>query len=361
MAIMFNRVAHNYAKAGFYPTMPDSLKGILNFLTVQSEDVRIFDPCCGEGDALATVAAHLTELGSKVHSVGVEFDADRYQLAKNQLHHVIRSDYFDVLHKDRGVGLLWLNPPYGEELVGQQKHMEASSSKTRFEQKFFEKSILALQAGGVLVMLVPSTCMTEEMVKSLSYYCDSFRLFKAPEQKYNQLIIFAKRRKIGDRQATPKAILEQLLQAREYAMDSLPQDYLGEKYCVPASPSFPFAPITYQVNPEELAEQLDDKMGIWQQFEAHFNCEVRSYRRPLAALTDWHLALALASGQLGGIIESNGRRFLIKGGTHKVKDTTLQTIDGVDTIIAIDRFVPIIRAIDLTVNGAAYGEVFEIH
>lgn len=362
MALMFDRVAHNHAKAGFYPTLPDSLKGILNFLTVQSENVRIFDPCCGEGAALAAVAHHLQDLGCQTQTFGIEFDPTRYQVAKTCLSHVIRSDYFDVLHNNRGVGLLWLNPPYGSELLGQANLSSETLSKKRLELSFFEKAITTLQAEGVLVMLIPTTCIDESMVKSLTYYCDNIQLFKAPEEQYKQVIIFANRRKAGNHKVVPKEMVAQLLQAKDYAMAKLPEVYLGEKYCVPASTNVVFAPIAHRVNAGELGHEFQMSHGIWHQFDAHFNCASHPPRRPLAALTDWHLALALASGQLSGVIESDetGRRLLIKGDTYKSKVTSIENIDGAETLIATDRFVPIIRAIDLTVGSGDYGHIFDI-
>lgn len=88
-------------------------------------------------------------------------------------------------------------------------------------------------------------------------------------------------------------------------------------------------------------------------------------RRPLCALGKWHAALALAAGQVSGIVTaSDGRRLLIKGSTHKTQVSSTEEVmksDGsVDYVITnLDRFVPSIRAIDLT-EGAGFGDVLTI-
>ncbi|MBR5940685.1 MAG: DNA methylase, partial [Neisseriaceae bacterium] len=55
-SLMFPRVAHNYADLGYYPTDDATVKGICQRLDTRFEKVRIFDPCCGTGKALADIA-----------------------------------------------------------------------------------------------------------------------------------------------------------------------------------------------------------------------------------------------------------------------------------------------------------------
>ena len=67
-------------------------------------------------------------------------------------------------------------------------------------------------------------------------------------------------------------------------------------------------------------------------------------------MTKWHLALALAAGQVIGRIESTeGRVFLIKGDTFKKKERSVNTeVDEKgnvsETITMLDKFVPVINA-----------------
>ena len=74
----------------------------------------------------------------------------------------------------------------------------------------------------------------------------------------------------------------------------------------------------------------------------------------------------MAAGQVNGIVTSpDGRRLLIKGSTHKTKVTTTEeqvkdngSVQYVTT--NLDRFVPSIRAIDLTAGSAEFGDVLTI-
>lgn len=82
-------------------------------------------------------------------------------------------------------------------------------------------------------------------------------------------------------------------------------------------------------------------------------------------MTKWHLALALAAGQVTGRIESkSGRIFLIKGDTFKKKERTVTTDVSEDgdvsqTITMLDKFVPVINAIEFT-PGDRLGQIVKI-
>jgi len=61
MALMFSRLAHNFIKNGYFPTDAVTLERILAAIEPDGETLRIHDPCCGEGTALAAgiVTPHL--------------------------------------------------------------------------------------------------------------------------------------------------------------------------------------------------------------------------------------------------------------------------------------------------------------
>ncbi|MCG7962430.1 MAG: DUF6094 domain-containing protein [Candidatus Thiodiazotropha taylori] len=51
---MFQRIAHNYAKNGYYPTDGETTQRVLNSLVAcETVTLRILDRCCGEGVVLA--------------------------------------------------------------------------------------------------------------------------------------------------------------------------------------------------------------------------------------------------------------------------------------------------------------------
>ena len=107
-------------------------------------------------------------------------------------------------------------------------------------------------------------------------------------------------------------------------------------------------------------------------FPCWANCESRlahvetTHLRPLRLLSRWHLAVALAAGQVSGVVHAaGGRRFGVKGDTHKEKDVKTEyeeLPDGTSSEIRIltDKFVPVIRALDFTPHSSAYGQVITI-
>ena len=57
MALIFNRLAQNYIKDGYFPTDEVTQERIFQALSVPNKvasnaRMRVFDPCCGEGTAL---------------------------------------------------------------------------------------------------------------------------------------------------------------------------------------------------------------------------------------------------------------------------------------------------------------------
>ena len=77
MALMFSRLANNFAKNGYYPTDSVTIERSLSALDLGGVNLSILDPCCGEGTALAEVKHHLTEAGAVVQAYGVEYNAER--------------------------------------------------------------------------------------------------------------------------------------------------------------------------------------------------------------------------------------------------------------------------------------------
>src|SRR3989344_216190 len=74
MALMFPRLARNFAKNGYYPTDEPTLERALNALMPSDGTLCILDPCAGEGVAIAE-AAHALGRG-QAKAFAVEFDAE---------------------------------------------------------------------------------------------------------------------------------------------------------------------------------------------------------------------------------------------------------------------------------------------
>ena len=120
------------------------------------------------------------------------------------------------------------------------------------------------------------------------------------------------------------------------------------------------------MEPEQFADEVGRLQGLWPSLDTHLGAAQQSLRPPARALSHWHLALALAAGAISGVVRSKtGRVLVVKGDTHK--DKTLQREftereDGsiAETRILTDKFVPVIRAWDMTPGSPTRGEVLTI-
>lgn len=380
MALMFSRLANNFIKNGYFPTDETSLTRIQNFLLPpKSRAARLLDPCCGEGSALADLRqgldqrvqeAHQNMQAGGIEALGIEFDRERAWHAKSILDRVIHADLHDVVVKPRSIGLLFLNPPYGfgvadsANRTGAEFHQDKAE---RLERTFLKKTAPLLALGGVLVFIIPFYALDEDMRIYLARNFTRVQFFMAPEKQFKQCVIFGIKTRSGH---PAKDVLHMLArgQAGELNDQVLPETWEGEPYVVaPITDSSEFTFHAVRMDAEQLQDELRKyrQSLLWQGFETFFNQVKGNHKRPLRDMTQWHLALALAAGQVTGKITSKtGRTFLIKGNTFKRKDRSVETVvdeDGniSETIVMLDKFVPVINAIEFT-PGDRLGQVVKI-
>lgn len=362
--LMFNRTAHNHVKNGYFPTDTATLNGIKRRLDIVGKSVRIFDPCCGEGHALVEIATHLNECGASCQTFGIELDAVRAQASQKSLDYVIQADVETCILQARSVGLLFLNPPYGFNTKDQLSNDKA----TRMEEVFFSQTVSSLQNNGILVLIVPTQSLTERFTAEIARHFVQLRIFQAAVETYNQVVIMGirpdSRVQIGKKLAQEQ---QKLLQAFEIA-PSL-DDEVDFWYEVPQAVSKVFRPLSFQLNAQILENELPmlRNQTLWSHFQQWFSKDLQQEkRRPLCELGQWHTALALAAGQVSGMVHSDdGRCLLVKGATYKTKVVTAsEEYDDKGNLtvitVSLDRFVPSIRAINLTNNSPDYGMVLTI-
>ena len=364
MGLMFTRLARNFIKNGYFPTDPVTLSRLLPALDVGAEAVRILDPCCGEGTALAEVKQHLTECGTQVTAYGIEYDQERAWHAKRLLDCVAHSDVHDVFISARSCGLLFLNPPYGDAVADKAGTGDRTTGH-RLEKQFFRLSLPWLQFRGVLVLIVPTYVLDPTMIAVIARNFADVRVYLAPERKFQQCVLFGVKKRSD---APDPAVVRLLDTFVAEGGETLPESWPHEPYAVPATPeSLAFSFTAIRIDAPQLQVELEKFAGntLWPQFGAVFGTIAHPARRPLRDLSQWHLALALAAGQISGVVRSKqGQTLLIKGDTFKEKETTVERMaraDGsvAETRILTDTFVPVIRGIDFT-PGENLGAVVTI-
>ena len=363
--LMHPRTAHNHADHGYFPTDCGTLKGIAARLDIDGGEVRIFDPCCGTGEALDYLAQHLTECGAVCTSYGIELDKTRALEARSVLDHTVQGNIESCILQPKRVGLLFLNPPYGFTAADNLSNRRTK----RMEEVFFERTVPTLQEGGILVLILPVTALTERMAFEIASRFTGLQMFKAAVDTYRQVVIMGIR--VKDRIGKTQCLNQQQMLLRHGEAVDISRAETDCCYYVP--PSYlvgkDFKPISRSLEADVLDDEIKgiQAQTLWPHFAQVFGrAGMQEKRRPLCALGKWHSALALASGQVHGIVTGrNGRRLLIKGNTHKTKVTTEHTEEKSDgsiqhVTVHLDRFVPSIRAIDLTEGCADFGSVITI-
>lgn len=364
--LMHPRTANNHRDHGYFPTDNATLEAVAARLDIADGGaIRIFDPCCGEGLALAFLAEHLETCGTECQTYGIELDNGRAESASGRLKHVICADIENCTMQASGVGLLFLNPPYGFTAKDQLSNQRTK----RLEEIFFAKTFGTLQAGGVLVLIVPETALTEHLTYEITTCCTDVRIFKAAVDTYRQYVVMGVRPKnkssIGKKQADmQQCLLMDFASAPAAAVSD------GFRYRIPAVPGKTFRPTSFVLEQDVLARELAQQYSrtLWPHFGQYFGSTATAVtkRPPLCALSQWHSALALAAGQVSGIVTAaDGRKMLVKGSTYKTKvETRSEEYDSKDrlivTLTSTDRFVPAIRAVNLTAGSPDYGKVLVI-
>lgn len=368
MALMFPRLARNFVKNGYFPTDEPTLERALSALAPATGPMCILDPCAGEGMAIAEAAHALGR--EQVKAFAVEYDAERAAHARGLVDRCLHGDLMDTLISRQSFGLLWLNPPYGDLTRGIDGNIGyQGQGRPRLEKLFYQRSVPLLEYSGVLVLIIPAYVLDAEFVGWLTRHFADLRIYRAVEKQFKQVVIFGRRIRQREQASNDaKAARSLMLQVGQGAIEAeeLPSEWPFLPYRVPESQADPEHFYRVTMEPEQFAEEVARLHGLWPAFDVHLKIAQQSLRPPARALSHWHLALALAAGAISGVVRSqSGRILVVKGDTHKEK--TLQTEyterdDGsaIETRILTDKFVPVIRAWDMTPHSPTRGEVLTI-
>ncbi|EMK3529591.1 TPA: class I SAM-dependent methyltransferase [Pseudomonas aeruginosa] len=369
MALMFPRLARNFAKNGYYPTDEATLERTLNALAPSDGLMCICDPCAGEGVAIAEAAHALGQ--EQTSAYAVEFDQERANHARLLVDHCIHGDLMDTMISRQAFGLLWLNPPYGDLARDANGNLGyEGKGRGRLEKLFYQRTLSLLQYGGILVFIIPSYVLDQEMIGWLTRHFADLSVFQAVDKQFKQIVIFGRR--VRQREQTGddvKASRTRLLQIGlgELEVDELPHEWTLLPYVVPTAQAEPEHFYRISMEPEQFADEVRRLKGLWPAFETHLGATQQTLRAPARALSQWHLALALAAGAISGVVQSpSGRILAVKGDTFKQKSSAVEyreRDDGslAETRILTDKFVPVIRAWDLTPSSPSLGQVLTIH
>lgn len=297
----------NNVKLGYYPTDLGNLTHIARGIEF-SEGVttNLFDPCCGCGLALRTLAQ-----GKNCATYGIELDGNRAEEALTRLHRVGFGSYFHSRISHESFHMMLLNPPY-------LSVMREGGGNTRSEKRFLVDTLCHLMYGGLLIYIIPYYRLTADICRVL---CDNFGelsvwKFAGNEfSRFRQIAVMGVRKKRSDGSSSVQALASLALEP-----DKLPEltALADNRYTLPATAKKVEVFKGAEFNVSELSEQLKKSNSFSKLFEK--NKLDSDVKRPLLPLNIGQVGLIGGSGLINGLVECDTPH-IIKGRIVKENNT----------------------------------------
>jgi hypothetical protein len=327
-------------KLGFYPAPPEAVEEALTHLRVPiegRENIRMLDPCCGEGRAIEQIRAGLGISARNVYAC--ELDGGRAVVARQVLGPEAKilgpCSYMSAAIGAGGFGFAWVNPPFDDELGGGRRQ----------EFTFTEYATRHLRVGGVLALVMPETAIVrnDRFKDFLDAWYDEAGYFAFPQEhrRFREVVYFGKRR----REPLPAGATAHRFH-RSWRL--LPGDA-----------------------PKRFAKSELTEPELWEALGRSPLIGLLEPPRPVPPKsppmppTEGHIALLLASGLLNGLIKAfDGYAFVVRGVARKVPflaekaKPEINEKTGVVTVKEtwLQRPVVEIRAVDDSGEIVTFGE-----
>ena len=310
-------------KMGYYKTPPIVVEHIKSGLDI-SPQARLFDPCCGTGEALRILASGESE----VETYGIELEKSRYAEAIENLGYVLHADALtEVKFSSQLADLLFLNPPYDEGYRGQ-----------RMEKEFLLELYRSMALKGLLVFIIPHKVLW--VVKDhMAIYYDNFEFYRFPDgefEKFGQIVVIArKKRTTKQRSAENLGRLDEIANLSRWGeIEKLPtterftDEFNKRRLTVFAKSKSDSIFSAVHVDPDELQPLTRTHKGDF--FRKVVIPDFQSIT-PLLPLKKGHLAMLLAAGYINGELRKGDFDLVIKGSVVASEEEVLDTDD--DTTI----------------------------
>ncbi len=313
-------------KGEYYPTPVSVIDHIVTYLTPPEGGsrgvIRLFDPCCGEGLALAALGEAMKAKTTRpVETWGVEISPERVAEAGQRLDRVIEAP-IQAVHvtpmRHGAASVLFLNPPYDQGV------------RERMELSFLKQTTSALVTGGVLVYIIPTTAVRWDLANELFTNYEDVNVFRFGDESgpsgfdaFKQIVVLAKKRreKLGSLYVsdpdTYDACREFVEMCDSRGSRNTPES-LKARIPMTLPPDVAYdVPIArknanfrrYRWTDAEMGELADRHWGEVEDFMAEtFTSTDAELPQPLIAPKIGHIAQIVAAG-LAGVIETAGKIF----------------------------------------------------
>ena len=322
-------------KMSWYPTTIQVAE-LLKTYFKPADSGRLLDPCAGEGTAASILAKALN-----CQSWGVELSPARAALAAEKMDRLFNAPWSSCHLTSESITLLFLNPPYSHDRLGDQR---------RLELEFLKSSTPKLVRGGVLIYIVPHPLLRDlDVASHLAGYYENIRIYRYPETGFNQVIVLATKRvkykipsheEIHQVQAWADVEPSMLVEVDEPLYELLPSSDKGS-----GGQPIRFSRLDWQ--PEEIVD-ASQKRGLHSSKEwldlLNPSRGLGELKQPVMPLKKGHIAMLMASGMMGTLrlTDEDGKPMLVKGRVVKVTEKVEENTDkkgNVTSEVFRDRFV----------------------
>ena len=286
-AAIIGRLMNN-VRMGHYPTDPLHVERITKGIAFPPGVVtNVFDPCCGTGVALRTLAT-----GNNCMTYGVEIDEQRATEAQSRLHRVAFGSFFHSRISHEVFHVMFLNPPYLSVL-------NETGGRARHEKRFLAESYEHLLYGGLLIYVIPYYRLTPDIVRIL---CDNFidlsvyRFIGDEFEKFHQVAVLGIRKKREDGSTLVDGFLAEVSDHTQIPeLSQLPEG----RYALPPKPvDVPtFKGAVFNV--AELARQLAASKSLSKKLAK--SALDSTAKRPILPLNVSQVGLIGGSGMINGL------------------------------------------------------------
>lgn len=305
-------------KMGFYETSTQVAQ-LLTTYFAPAESGRLLDPCAGEGTAASILAKALN-----CQAWGAELSPARAALAVEKMERVFNAPWSSCHLTNESITLLFLNPPYSHDRLGEQK---------RLELEFLKATTPKLVRGGVLVYIVPHRLLADlDVATHLAGYYEAITVYRYPETGFDQVVLLATKRlkykmpsgeEVGQVQAWAETEPPMLVDVVEPHYQLLPAPDKGA-----GGMNIRFTRLDWQ--PEEVVDATR-KRGLLatKEWLDMINPEraLGEFKQPVMPLKKGHIAMLMASGMMGTLRlhDDDGQPMLVKGRVVKVTEKVEET------------------------------------
>lgn len=233
-------------KGGYYPFAAEHIPAVTSLFAPASQGGLCLDPCAGEGEAIEALARALN-----LTPYANELDHDRAQAcqARFGLTRAMQGDLFQLRTPHHAYQLLWINPPYTENVGG--------AAEKRREFEMLKESWKWCQDGGYVAWVIYAHHLTERAARFLLENSRAVDVYRVPGlhlNTYQQIVVIARKR---PKPADPPPGLDAqslALAARCADPDTLPELAQRDEaiYRFPA----PFKPRRFYFHPEVITPDL---------------------------------------------------------------------------------------------------------